>query len=64
MRTKVDDRLRDEARRLVLHFTCESCASFDDRAVGCAYGYPTEPHRGVDLDAAEEILFCKSFELA
>jgi hypothetical protein len=64
MKTKVDDRLRTEVRALSLRFTCESCASFDERDRSCAYGYPTAAHRAIDLDRAAEIVFCKSFELA
>jgi len=64
MKTAVDERLNVEARRFALRFTCEHCAHFDAGSGTCANGYPTEPHRGVDLGARAEILFCKEFELA
>lgn len=64
MITRVDDRLRQEARRYRLAFTCESCQAFDREHVRCAYGFPTAPHHQVDLDRAEFLSFCKAFELA
>jgi hypothetical protein len=64
MLTRVDDDLRREARSFRLVFGCESCAHYDAPLRRCANGYPTEPHREVDLDATRELLFCKEFELA
>ncbi len=64
MISRVDERLRGEARAFRLAFRCDECAAFDPDATACAYGYPTEPHRGVDLDARDHVLFCKAFELA
>ncbi len=61
---QVDDKLRREARRLRFLFTCNDCSAFDPKNLGCAYGFPTEPHRDVDLERAEEVIFCKTFELA
>ena len=61
---KVDDRLRHEAQKLRFVFTCNDCSAFDPAALACAYGFPTEPHRNVDLDLADEDAFCKTFELA
>ena len=63
MITLVDDNLRREARRYRLVFGCESCAHFDPPGERCAHGFPTEAHRGVDLDAVSELAFCKEFEL-
>jgi hypothetical protein len=62
--TEVDERLRDEARRFELRFTCESCAHFDPPSGSCASGYPNEPHRGVRLTEARTLVFCKEYELA
>ncbi|HVJ16101.1 MAG TPA: hypothetical protein VM686_11750 [Polyangiaceae bacterium] len=64
MKTPVDERLRVEARRFELRFTCEHCAHFDVGREACANGYPTEAHQRVDLAARAELLFCKEFELA
>ena len=64
MRTVVDQRLRDEARRFALRFGCEDCAHFSPENARCANGYPTEPHAGVDLAARTHLEFCKEFELA
>jgi hypothetical protein len=61
---RVDDRLRDEARRFNLVFTCDACASFDEGARACSLGYPNEMHLDADLDARREVIFCKAFELA
>lgn len=63
MRTLIDDRLREEARRFTLRFTCDDCAHFDPEGVRCAEGYPHAPHRGVRMERVRELLFCKSFEL-
>ena len=60
---RVDQLLRDEARRYGLAFTCRRCAQFDDVDEACSLGYPNAPHRDVDLEAAEEVTFCKAFEL-
>ena len=63
MLTLVDDTLRREARRYGLRFGCESCAHYDAPRERCANGFPTEAHRGVDLERASELFFCKEFEL-
>lgn len=60
MKTLVDARLREEARRLLFLFRCDDCAAFDPTRERCAHGYPTEPHRRT-LDA-DEIVFCKEFD--
>lgn len=63
MKTRVDDRLRSEAQRFELRFGCEDCAHFDVPAAACANGYPSAPHRGVELRVLRELEFCKEFEL-
>jgi hypothetical protein len=62
--TTVDDRLRQEARRFALRYTCEFCAWFDAEWHVCSHAFPTEPHRQADLERAQTITFCKEFELA
>ena len=64
MKTLVDDRLRDEARRFRLVFTCESCAHYAVESGACAHGYPNAAHRSDELAGAESLEFCKEFELA
>ena len=71
---RVDERLRDEARRFRLVFACPDCASFDPgsadhdggRSPGegerCSLGYPHEPHRDPSLEGRAEVVFCKAFE--
>jgi hypothetical protein len=63
VRTLIDPRLRAEAKRFEFRFTCEDCAHFAAERRACANEYPTRPHLGVDLDAAESLEFCKEFEL-
>lgn len=60
---RVDDRLRDEARRFRLAFACGDCASFDPDGDRCSLGYPNEAHRDAGLDGRAEVVFCKTFEL-
>ncbi len=62
MISRVDDRLRREAREFSLRFTCDACVHFDVDSLGCEHGYPTEPHR-VNLELVNELLFCKDYEL-
>ena len=71
MKTRVDQRFQDEARAASLRFRCDDCAHFDparslvpgDSEKGCAHGYPTGPHRPVDLAVGAVVVFCKEFEL-
>ena len=63
MITPVTERLRQEAERFALRFRCEECAHFSPELRTCGNGYPTEPHRGVELATRSELLFCKEFEL-
>lgn len=62
MRTRVDERLLDEARRFAFRFACEDCAHFDSPGRRCSLGYPAAPRRG-DIDRTHLVL-CKSFECA
>jgi hypothetical protein len=63
VQTPVDLRLREEAARFQLRFTCEHCVHFAAERRACANGYPTQPHLEVDLERAEHLEFCKEFEL-
>ena len=63
MRTLIDARLRDEARRFELRFTCPDCAHFELEQQACANGYPNRSHLKVELDAEQALEFCKEFEL-
>ena len=60
---RVDGCLRDEARRFGLAFACPDCAHFDPDSGGCSLGYPSEPHKEPTLEARQEVVFCKYFEL-
>jgi hypothetical protein len=62
--SRVDDRLREEARRYLFRFGCESCAHFAPESRSCSHGYPTTPHLHVDLDRVDALEFCKAFELS
>jgi hypothetical protein len=61
--SRVDQQLREEAARFRLRFGCESCAHFAPEAQSCGNGYPTTPHRGIDLSRVEALEFCKDFEI-
>jgi hypothetical protein len=63
MKTRVDARLRSEAERFHLRFTCEDCAHFAPDRCACAHGYPTEAHHAVSIERVAELEFCKEFEL-
>ncbi|MBK9264734.1 MAG: hypothetical protein IPM54_33740 [Polyangiaceae bacterium] len=60
---RVDDRLRDEARRFRLVFACDDCAQYDAERDRCSLEYPHAMHRARDLDHCSEVTFCKAFEL-
>jgi hypothetical protein len=62
--SRVDQRLREEAQRFGLRFGCESCVHFAPESQSCGNGYPTKPHRGIDLGRVESLEFCKEFEVA
>jgi hypothetical protein len=59
----IDAQLRDEATRFRLTFACPDCASFAPDSGKCSLGYPTGPHSDGSLDARNEVIFCKAFEL-
>jgi hypothetical protein len=61
MHHAVDAELRDEAKRFSLVFTCGRCVHFADGR--CSLDFPVEPHLDVDLETAEQVTFCKAFEL-
>jgi len=61
VKTPVDARLRDEARRFELRLACEDCAHFCPHTAACAHGYPNRVERS--LEGAAELEFCKEFEL-
>ena len=63
VRTLIDPRLRDEAERFRLRFTCGDCVHFAEERRACANGYPTDSHLEIDLERAESLEFCKEFEL-
>ena len=63
MRTLIDLRLREEARRFDLRFTCTDCVHFEAERRACANEYPTQAHLDVDLEQREGLEFCKEFEL-
>ena len=60
MRTRVDEKLRDEAERFGFRFRCDDCVHFT--GTSCVHGFPTEEHRRT-LDSPE-IVFCKELEIA
>ncbi len=61
MRTRVDQRLRDEAVTFHFRFACDDCAHFEREGEACSLGYPAEPRS----DALEHptLELCKAFEL-
>lgn len=63
MITKVDERLRREAKQYALRFGCEACVAFDADARTCAHAYPNAQHVGIDLGTCDEVVFCKQFEV-
>lgn len=64
MRTPVDERLRREAKRFELRFSCPHCAYFDEASGRCSEGYPNQDHLSPELAERSVLLFCKSFELS
>ncbi|HLK40919.1 MAG TPA: hypothetical protein VKU41_29400 [Polyangiaceae bacterium] len=62
MRTTLDDRTRDEARRYAFRFACDDCVHFDGEQASCSLAYPAAPRR--DALERESVELCKSFELA
>lgn len=64
MRTIVDLKLREEARRYLLRFSCADCVHFEKITGTCAEGFPNDEHVTDDLDALDVVVFCKEFELS
>jgi hypothetical protein len=64
VKTVTDARLRDEAARFALRFTCEECVHFDLPRALCGNGYPPGPRDGSLARDASELAFCKEYELA
>lgn len=69
MKTVVDERLREEARRLAFRFACEDCVHFGAEEERCSLGYPAAPRRaeldeGPSPGAHVSLELCKAFELA
>jgi hypothetical protein len=63
MVTVVDARLREEAERFALRFSCEDCAH-QERNGECSLGFPPEPRTSEALRRQPSLRFCKTFELA
>jgi len=63
MKSPLDARLRGEARRFALRFSCEDCAHFDVRRQACVHGYPEGPRQMQLHGGSDELVFCKEFEL-
>ena len=74
MKTVVDSRLREQARRFELRFACDDCVHFHLAELPeCSLGYPAAPRRAAlevwppsrpSPAGAGAVEFCKSFELA
>ena len=64
MKHRMDERMIRELEQYALAYSCERCGLFDDRDQSCAFGFPTEPHRERPLRVGDELVFCKTFELA
>jgi hypothetical protein len=69
MKTRVDERLRREAKRFAFRFACDDCAHFDVAGSRCSFAYPASPRRDAldangALDATDlHVELCKTFEL-
>ena len=61
--SRVDQQLRDEAARFCLRFGRKSYAHFAPETWARCSGYPTAPHRGIDLERLESLELCKDFEV-
>lgn len=61
MKTRIDDRLREEATLYRFRFSCGDCAYFDEDGRRCSEGYPLDAHVRADWERSE-LLFCKLFE--
>lgn len=52
-----------ERARFALRYTCEHCTYFHVEREACMHGYPNAEHREARQHAAQELVFCKEFEL-
>jgi hypothetical protein len=59
MKTRVTLQLIEEAARFDLRYACDDCALFTGEA--CAHAWPGGERRR-ELQAGEQIEFCKEFE--
>jgi hypothetical protein len=71
MKTKVDRRLLEEARRFALRFACDDCAHFDPDRQRCSLLFEAAPRRDAlavrpdsEADDGPLVELCKTFELA
>jgi hypothetical protein len=61
-------RFDEEASRFALRFTCDDCGHFDAAGERCRHGWPVALHRRERYErsgegAADEVVFCKEFEV-
>jgi hypothetical protein len=57
-------RFAEERERFALTFCCEECGHFDAMEARCRHDWPTELHRRARYEeGADEVVFCKEFEL-
>jgi hypothetical protein len=54
---------RAERAAFSLRFTCEHCTYFHVEREQCMHGYPNAEHREGQQGEADELVFCKEFEL-
>jgi hypothetical protein len=60
-----DQRFDDERERYALRHCCEDCGHFDAASGACRHFWPNDEHRRAyyEVAHAEELVFCKEFEL-
>ncbi len=62
MKLPINAQFHAEVAKHKVALYCEECVLFDE-ALGCAHGYPTEPHRRPRAHEEREwVFFCKDFE--
>lgn len=62
MRVPIDAGFGEERERFAFRFTCRDC--FHYREGGCAHEWPNEQHLEPPAEGADEVIFCKEFELS
>jgi hypothetical protein len=62
MRTRVDEKLLEQAERFAFRFACDDCAHFAPEGPRCSLAYPLAPRR--DALRQSHLELCKEFELA